>query len=390
MMGLFKLFVFLFMALLPVAAAHGQTRDVDLSLLRDDMDRDSLRAAVQRSLEFLAHLPPDRIIGERPRKTTAQELRESLVSFLSLADLWEQPEKLAEEIRSRFDFYPIAGDAAEAGVLVTGYYQPVIEGSVIETPDYRFPLYRKPDDLVEVELAGDSGQLQGEKRVGRLDDGRLVPYHSRLEIEVLGRLKGKGYEIAWVKDPVDLFFLHIQGSGLIRLADGRRLRLNYAASNGRPYKSIGRLLMDSGKIPEEEMSMQRLRRFLAEHPEERDALLAQNERYIFFRLVNDGPLGSLEVPLTSGRSIAADPLFFPRGALGLMVARKPILDAGGNLTGWQPFSRLVLSQDAGSAIRGPKRVDLYFGSGDKAGQEAGFMKSAGAVYLLMPRRREAR
>lgn len=389
-MRLLKPFFFLFMALLPVAAAHGQTRDMDLSLLRDDMDRDSLRAAVQRSLEFLDKLPPDRIIGERPRKTTAQELRESLVSFVSLADLWEQPEKLAEEIRSRFDFYPIAGDAAEAGVLVTGYYQPVIEGSVIETPDYRFPLYRKPDDLVEMELGGDSGQLQGEKRVGRLDDGRLVPYHSRLEIEVLGRLKGKGYEIAWVKDPVDLFFLHIQGSGLIRLADGRQLRLNYAASNGRPYKSIGRLLMDSGKIPEEEMSMQRLRRFLAEHPEERDALLAQNERYIFFRLVNDGPLGSLEVPLTSGRSIAADPLFFPRGALALMVARKPILDAGGNLTGWQPFSRLVLSQDAGSAIRGPKRVDLYFGSGDKAGQEAGFMKSAGSVYLLMPKRREAR
>ena len=129
--------------------------------------------------------------------------------------------------------------------------------------------------------------------------------------------------------------------------------------------------------------MQHLRRYLAEHPEERDGLLAQNESYVFFRLVKEGPLGSLEVPLTPGRSIATDSRLFPKGALAFVVSRKPVLDAGGNLTGWQPFSRFVLNQDTGSAIRGPRRVDLYFGSGHEAGLAAGVMKSNGMVYFLI-------
>ena len=132
--------------------------------------------------------------------------------------------------------------------------------------------------------------------------------------------------------------------------------------------------------------MQRLRRYLAEHPDERDDLLAQNESYVFFRFVNNGPLGSLEVPLTPGRSIATDSRLFPKGALAFVVSRRPILDAGGNLNGWQPFSRFVLNQDTGSAIRGPKRADLYFGSGPEAGLAAGFMKSAGTVYFLIKKK----
>jgi len=385
-MWLLRTFFLLLFFLLPAGTGNGQTREGDLALFRDDLDRNSLRRAVQHSLEFLARLPPDRLVGELPRKLTAQEVRESLLSFLDLLDLWEHPEKLAEKIHSQFDLYRSVGDPGEGDVLFTGYYQPVIEGSLTETAEYRFPIYRKPDDLVEIELGGFLPQLQGERVVGRLENGRLAPYHSRREIDGLGRLKGKGYEIAWVKDPVDLFFLHVQGSGLIRLEDGRQLQLNYAASNGRQYKSIGRLLIDSGKIPEEEISMQRLRRYLAEHPDERDDLLAQNESYVFFRFVNNGPLGSLEVPLTPGRSIATDSRLFPKGALAFIVSRRPILDAGGNLNGWQPFSRFVLNQDTGSAIRGPKRVDLYFGSGHEAGLAAGFMKSSGAVYFLIKKK----
>lgn len=372
----------LFLLLLPALAGSGQSRD-DLPLFNDDMDRDSLRRAVQRSLEFLAKLPPDRLVGQQPRKFTAQEVKESLLSFLSLLELWGQPEKLAEEIRSRFDLYPAVKDPGEGEVLFTGYYQPVIEGSLTETAAYRLPIYGRPKDLIVAEMVTLTPELHVEKVVGRLEGDRLLPYHSRREIDGLGRLKGKGYEIAWVKDPVDLFFLHIQGSGLIRLEDGRQLQLNYAAANGRQYKSIGRLLIDSGKILEEEVSMQRLRRYLAEHPEERDDLLAQNESYVFFRLVKEGPLGSLELPLTPGRSIATDSRLFPKGALAFVVSRKPLLDAGGNLTGWQSFSRFVLNQDTGSAIRGPRRVDLYFGSGYEAGLAAGVMKSNGMVYFLI-------
>lgn len=385
-MRIVRAFLFFLVLLLPVWEGHSQGREGDPSFFRDDLDRESLRLAIERSLEFLAKVPADYSVAERPKKLTAEEVRESLVSFSKLLDLWDQPEKLAEEIRSNFDLYPMAGDGTQGEILVTGYYQPVIDGSLTETAECRFPVYRKPDDLVEVEPGGLSQQLRGEKVVGRLEGGRLVPYYSRREIDTLGHLRGKGYEIAWVKDPVELFFLHIQGSGLIRLADGRQLQLNYAASNGRPYKSIGRLLADSGKIPEAEISMQRLRRYLAEHSEEREALLMQNDSYVFFRLVERGPLGSLDVPLTAGRSIATDARLFPKGALALMVSQRPIVDSGGSLSGWQPFSRFVLNQDTGSAIRGPRRVDLYFGSGPEAGQAAGFMKSGGTVYFLIRKR----
>jgi membrane-bound lytic murein transglycosylase A len=219
-----------------------------------------------------------------------------------------------------------------------------------------------------------------------VDNNRFVPYFTRHEIDTLGRLKGKGHEIAWVKDPVDLFFLHIQGSGLLRLEDGRLLHLNYAASNGRPYTSIGKILLDLGKIREEELSMQRLRRYLFDHPEEREDLLARNERYIFFRIARDGAIGSLGVPLTPGRSIATDSRLFPKGALAFIVTQRPILDDAGNLVGWQPVSRFVLNQDTGAAIRGSGRVDLFFGNGPEAGAAAGHMRSTGRIYFLLKKK----
>ncbi len=367
-------------------AGGSQTGETDPPAIRDDLDVDSLRQAIQRSVEFLAKLPQDQIVGERPRKITVQQIKESLLSFVELLDLWGRPAKMAEAIRSRFDILPSAPDPAERELLVTGYYQPVIEGSLTETAAYRFPIYRKPDDLIEAGRGGFAPQLRGEKIVGQLVGNRLVPYFSRYEIDALGRLKGKGYEIAWVKDPVELFFLHVQGSGIIRLEDGRMLQVNYAATNGRAYTSIGKTLIDSGKIPEQELSAARLRRFLREHSQERDALFARNERYVFFRFVESGPLGSLEVPLTPGRSVATDPSYFPKGALAFLVSHRPILDAAGNLVGWQPFSRFVLSQDAGGAIRGPGRLDLYFGSGAAAGEAAGFMKSSGRLYFLLKKK----
>jgi membrane-bound lytic murein transglycosylase A len=271
----------------------------------------------------------------------------------------------------------MAGDK-RADVLFTGYYQPRIEASLSESGDYRFPIYRRPADLVEME-----SDKPREKVVGRLEGAHLVPYWSRHEIDIQGKLRGRGYEIAWVKDPVELFFLHIQGSGILKLDDGRMLQINYEASNGRPYRSIGRMLIDNGRVAERDLSMQRLRLYLAEHPEERDQVLVHNESYIFFRVVPDGPLGSLGVLLTPGRSIATDPRFFPRGAVAFIATRKPVLNGQGNFIGWQAFSRFVFNQDRGSAIRGPGRVDLYFGTGHSAGLAAGAMNSRGRVYFLL-------
>jgi membrane-bound lytic murein transglycosylase A len=367
-----------------LACLNGHAAENDRSFFEDDLSKESLRLAIQRSLDFLGKLPPDRVVADQPRSFTAKEIKESLVSFLELLDLWDRPDILSEAVRSRFDFFPPFDQPNE--VLFTGYYQPMIDGSLTQSDIFRFPVYGKPRDLVQGELVTLAPERRVEKIVVRLDQDRFVPYFSRYEIDRLGALKGKGYEIAWVKDPVDLFFLHIQGSGVLKLQDGRLIPLNYAASNGRSYRSIGRVLIDSGKISERELSMQRLRRYLMEHPEERDSLLAQNESYVFFRFVQEGPLGNLEVPLTIGRSMATDPQFFPKGALAFVTAHLPVLDSSGMLIGWQPFSRFVLSQDAGSAIRGAYRADIYFGSGEYAGAAAGYMKSVGRLFLLIKKR----
>ena len=379
-----RLFRILFLFLFSLVACSGNrlTPEDGLPLFRDDLDRESLHRAIYRSLEYLQRLPPDRVIGEWPRKLTAQEVKESLLAFTEHLDLLDDPASLFEALRSRFDLYESVSDQGHENNLFTGYYQPIIEASLIETPTYRFPIYRRPDDLVEIDPTPFAPRLQGEKVVGRVDGNRLVPYFSRKEIDSLAQLKGKGYEIAWAKDPVQLFFLHIQGSGILRLEDGRLLPINYHASNGRPYTSIGKFLIGSGKVSEQDLSMQSLQRYLKEHPDERDAIFAQNESYVFFRFVEVGPLGSLEVPLTPGRSIATDARIFPKGALALIVSQKPVFDAAGNVS-WQPFSRFVVNQDTGSAIRGPGRVDLYFGTGEQAGISAGVMKSSGRLFFLI-------
>ena len=338
-------------------------------VVRDDLPLGPLRAAVAESLRFLDALPAKRLLGQWPRRVRAEDVRSSLMEFLRLLDDPPEPDgRWSQRLAKRFDFFPAPLGAARADVLFTGYYQPVIDASPVKTSDYRYPVYREPDDL------------RGHRGRAKKASG-----YSRHDIDVLGRLEGKGYEIAWLRDPVDRFFLHIQGSGLLRMTDGRKIPLNFAASNGRRYTSIGKILIDEGKLDRESMSMQRIRAYLAEFPDEREALFARNQRYIFFRLGEEGPLGSLGVPLTAGRSAATDHRVYPRGALLFVETRTPVVDEAGRLVGWRPVGRFVLNQDTGAAIRGPARVDLYFGSGDEAGAEAGYMQSTGRLYLLMKR-----
>jgi membrane-bound lytic murein transglycosylase A len=272
---------------------------------------------------------------------------------------------------------PSSADPRQAEVLFTGYYQPEIDGSLVQTEVYRYPIYGYPADLVTAE-AGENGG----KAVGRIDQEKFVPYYSRQEIDQLGLLQGRGLEIAWVKDPIELFFLHIQGSGLLRLPDGSTLGVGYAGQNGWPYRSIGRLLIDNGKLTREEMSMQRLRRYLNDNPNEQNEIFAYNESYVFFRVVPNGPLGSLGVPVTPQRTIATDSRLFAKGALALIQTELPIIGSIGELSGWRPVTRFVLNQDTGGAIRGPQRADYYFGSGDQAGAFAGYMNRPGKLFFL--------
>ena len=372
----------LYFALASAACTTGRAPVSTRPALTDDLDRESLHTALRRSVSYLEKLPPDRIVGEQPRPVTAREVLDSLLAFEKLLDNWECRDCWLRHFTKRFDVIPSSADSALETVLFTGYYQPVIAGSLAPTAQYAYPIYSMPADLIVAERESLPSSPVSEKVIGRLQGESFVPYDSRREIDELGSLRGRGYEIAWVKNPIDLFFLHIQGSGILQLEDGRRLLIGYAGANGRPYRSIGRLLIDRGKISQEEMSMQRLRRYLSDHPEEQNEIFSYNESYVFFRFLQEGPLGNIEVPLTAGRSIATDARLFPKGALAFISTERPVLDAAGGLVGWQPFSRFVLNQDTGGAIRGLQRADLYFGTGAEAEAAAGYMNRPGKLYFL--------
>ncbi|MGE5311959.1 MAG: murein transglycosylase A [Nitrospirota bacterium] len=354
-----------------------------LSLGADDLDRVSLEQAIRNSLRYYERLPADTKFGFGRDTVPLERVKRSLETFLALLRESTSWEELAQGVRKRYLIYQAVGKGSNHEVLFTGYYEPVIQGSL--TPDdlYRFPVYGVPADMMIVDLEKFRPQYRGIRLVGRSQGNQVVPYFSREEIDTGGALAGKGYEIAWVADPVALFFLQVQGSGRIRLANGDSLRVGYAASNGRPYRSIGGVLIERGVVPPEEMSMQAIRRYLLDHPDKTAEILNTNPSYVFFRRVDDGPLGSLSVPVTPGRSIATDPTLFPRGALAFVECQKPIFAKDGVITGWQPFARYVLNQDTGGAIRGPARVDLFWGSGPLNQTAAGHLRHDGTLFFLL-------
>jgi membrane-bound lytic murein transglycosylase A len=272
-------------------------------------------------------------------------------------------------------------DRGNADGLVTGYYEPQLKGARMPSARYRVPLYRLPDDVVAVDLGLFRPSLKGERIAGRVERGRLVPYASRAEID-RGALAGRGLETIWVDDAVDAFFLHIQGSGRVVLDDGSVLRVGYAGTNGRIYTAIGRELVKDGAMNLEDVTMPAIRSWLAAHPDRAEAMMARNESYVFFRVLDgDGPVGAQGVVLTAGRSIAVDPKFIPLGAPVFVATVDPI-DTN------RPLRRLAIAQDTGGAIRGPVRADFFWGAGAEAAVRAGAMKGRGALYLLLPKKPE--
>jgi membrane-bound lytic murein transglycosylase A len=349
----------------------------------DDMDLDSLSLAVRRNLEYLARLPSETVFHYGPNEFTCRQVRESQEYFLDLLSKGLDADQLDREIGRQFRVYQAAGRAGERRVLFTGYYEPVYDGQLTPDEIFRYPLYRAPDDLVRIDLSPFAERFKGESIVARIEGKKVLPYYSRQEIGTGKALEGKGLELAWLKDPLDLFFLHIQGSGRLRLPDGKELLVQYHASNGRPYRSVGRYLIDGGFVPREEMSMQAVRRYLTDHPEVLDEVLNYNPSYVFFRQVDKGPLGSLGILLTPGRSVALDPRVFPKGALGFILTEKPLVSDQGEIKGWTQFSRFVLNQDSGGAIKGAGRADLFWGSGPYAELAAGHLQHEGDLYILI-------
>ncbi|MGR3383710.1 murein transglycosylase A [Roseovarius indicus] len=243
----------------------------------------------------------------------------------------------------------------DSKALFTGYFEPELDGALSPSARYRYPLYREPE-------------------VAKVAN----PWLTRREIETGDYMNGKGYEIAWVDDPVELFFLQIQGSGRIRLPNGRRIRVGYGGSNGHPYRSIGVELVRRGIYKPHQVSAEVIKNWVKRNPQEGRELLFHNPSYVFFRRVDQvppeaGPLGAMNRSVTAKRTIAVDPAYTPLGA-PVWVEKK----------GADPFNRLMIAQDTGSAIKGPQRADVFFGTGDAAGKAAGMLKDPGRMVVLLP------
>jgi membrane-bound lytic murein transglycosylase A len=271
-------------------------------------------------------------------------------------------------------------DGAIEGVI-TGYYEPLLRGSRTRAAPYVYPLYGPPDDLLTIDLATVSPELRGLRLRGRVEGKRVVPYYSRAEI-ARGAAPVAGKEIFWVDDPIEAFFLQIQGSGRVQLDSGETLRLGYADQNGHPFQSIGRTLVERGELRLGEASMQSIKSWAAANPQRLEELLNHNPSFVFFRelpLANpaSGPVGALGVPLTAGRSIAIDPRYVPLGA--------PVFLATTHPASATPLTRLVVAQDTGGAIRSPVRADFFWGSGAEAGAQAGRMRQQGRMWVLLPK-----
>jgi len=278
-----------------------------------------------------------------------------------------------------FQPYEVRNKDGDSNGLITGYYGPELEGSRTRTDVYRYPLYRQPDDLLIIDLDDVYPELGDYRLRGRVVGNRVVPYFERSEIDN-GENPLAGQELFWVADPVELFFLHVQGSGLIDLEDGEKVMVNYANQNGHPYRSIGRLLIERKAMSRDQMSMQNIRSWVAQNPEAGQELLAENPSYIFFRELPpeyQSPPGSLGVPLTAERSLAVDPRTIPLGAPVFIATTVPGSD--------EPLQRLMVAQDTGGAIKGRVRADFFWGMGPEAGKIAGRMKQPGRLWVLLPK-----
>lgn len=323
--------------------------------------------ALRRSCAVFARLPDDRPVGAPGLAASAGRVADWRPVCQALARI-RTDDATARAYFERW-FQPIEVSAADAGAgLFTAYYEPELRGARHRHGRYVVPLHAKPADLV----------VRPDKTVGRMVGGRFEPYPDRAAI-LAGKVRPAPPVLLWLDDPVDAYVLHVQGSGRIRLAEGGTTHVGVAATNGLPYVSIGRLLVERGELTVEGASMQSIRAWLRAHPEAGRALMNENPRYVFFRETGEaGAVGSFGVPLTPGRSLAVDPTFVPMGAPVWLDTFWP----GG---GTRPLRRMMVAQDTGGAIKGPARGDIFWGVGEAALADAGRMHQPGRYYVLVPR-----
>ncbi len=366
-----------------VWTAENSLRVADfLPELRDDEAAQTLLDAIDLSLARFAAMDNAAILRFGAEAVPIARVVASMEDFRAKLAVTGLNEEFSNYLRENYVFY----SSAAPQVTFTGYYEPLLRGSRRESPHYPYPLYGRPGDLVTVDqpqfyFYKDHPSLPQIK--GRVDGNRLIPYYTREEIDFKSRLSGRGLEIIWINSLVDIFFLHIQGSGIVQLEDGSRIFVGYADQNGLPFRSLGKYLLDKQLIERGQLSLQGMKAFLKEHPEAIPEALSSNPSYIFFQINEQSATGTFGTRLTPNRSIASDPRLFPLGALAYIECEKPVFDAEKRIIGWERFSRFVLNQDTGGAIRGADRVDLFTGHGELSELIAGGMKQKGALFFLL-------
>jgi membrane-bound lytic murein transglycosylase A len=331
-------------------------------------ERDELLPALERSIEWTrrAHaqqfFPIEGVDHERALA--------SLERFRAILVESEGPADFEQHLAREFTVYKSAGwDGHGGGVLFTGYFTPILEGSLTADAGHQWPLYALPPDLAK----GEHGEILGRK----LSDGSFEPYPTRRAIEAGSLLAGQGLELVWLSDPLDAFIAHVNGSAFVRLTDGSMLKLGYSGKNGRAYTSLGQELVKDGQLGRDQVSLPAIREWAASHPSELAGYLQRNESYVFFTPIDGNPRGSLNLEVEAGRSLATDKSIFPRGALTFVETRLP--DPVGRE---ELYERFLLDQDTGGAIRTAGRADIYLGVGDEAGERAGRTRSEGQLYYL--------
>ena len=353
---------------------------------KDDMGGSGLEEALIQSLAYYRRMPESRTFTLGEDRYSLRTMVRSVVALLYAIQEDPNPEALSRFVQEHYRVYRSTGKGGEGDVLFTGYYEAELNGHHEQTDRYRYPVLTKPQDLVTIDISKFPGVKVSGKRhlIGRVTQGNtVVPYYSRKESGNGTLLVNRAEPMAWVDDAVDLFFLEIQGSGVISMEDGSEMRVHYQTKNGHPYRSIGGYMIKKRMLTREEVSMQSIRRWLEENPERRQEVFNHNPSMVFFKEEEGGPIGCYNVPVTPQRSIATQKRIFPACGIAFITTEKPSKIAMGEVAEWAPFGRFVMNQDTGGAIKGPGRVDLFTGHGAEAEMTAGHMKQPGALYFLV-------
>lgn len=355
----------------------------DAPRFHDDMSRGTLLQAIDRQLNAFRYANLDERLRLGSRTVTKRDLKETLSAFRRLLVSGLSPEEFSRAVEEQFEIIEAGkGKRGRKRMQFTGYYTPILDASRHPAHGYAYPLYRKPTQALTRRVTWSEPESNRDYgyHLSSLTRNLLL---TRKEIDGNFVLQDRNLEIAWLKDELDRYFLHIQGSGYLRFTDGSVQAVRFNGSNELPYKSVGRQMIRDGVITEGEGSMQGIKAYFRRNPHHIPRYLFQNSRYIFFELADQGPTGSAGVELVPGRALATDKSLYPGGGLAFISATKPVLDANHRIVGWQTFSRFVLDQDTGSAIKGPGRADLYFGVGEAAGVAAGHYNQHGKIVYLL-------